>query len=77
MSKYLFSNKDVDCKVVAPKVNLVKANNKRDEIKYILSDIKKCVLDKNICYLPETIPVCDEMNKYTTRFFEDLIREVR
>ncbi len=35
------------------------------------------VLDKNSCYLPETIPLCEEMNKYTNRFFEDLIREVR
>ena len=35
------------------------------------------VLDKNSCYLPETIPLCEEMNKYTNSFFEDLIREVR
>jgi uncharacterized protein len=42
-----------------------------------LDYMEKNVLDKNSCYLPETIPLCDEMNKYTNRFFEDLIREVR
>ena len=42
-----------------------------------LDYMEKNVLDKNICYLPETIPLCNEMNKYTNRFFEDLIREVR
>ena len=69
LSKYLFSNKDVDCKVVAPKVNLVKANNKRDEIKYILSDIKKCVLDKNINY-NEVAFIVSDLNNY-----KDLLKE--
>lgn len=37
-----------------------------------LSYMKKNVLDKNSCYLPETIPLCEEMNKYTNTFFEEL-----
>lgn len=30
------------------------------------------VLDKNKCYLAETIPLCEEMNKYTNQFFKYL-----
>jgi len=42
-----------------------------------LDYMEENVLDKNICYLPETIPLCNEMNKYTNDFFEELIKEVR
>ena len=35
------------------------------------------VLDKNSCYLPETIPLCEEMNEYTNRFFEELTEGIR
>ena len=31
------------------------------------------VLDKNKCYLPETIPLCEEMNRYANRFFAELM----
>jgi len=34
------------------------------------------VLDKNKCYLPETIPLCEEMNKYTNEFYRDLIKDI-
>ena len=37
-----------------------------------LEYMEKYVLDKNVCYLPETIPQCDEMNKYTRDFYETL-----
>ena len=37
-----------------------------------LDFMEKNVLNKNMCYLPETIPMCDEMNAYTNRFFKDL-----
>lgn len=42
-----------------------------------LNYMQRNVLDKNKCYLPETIPLCEEMNKYTTSFFEELIKEIR
>lgn len=42
-----------------------------------LNYIEKNVLDKNNCYLPETIPLCEEMNKYTNRFFKELIEGIR
>ena len=35
------------------------------------------ILDKNICYLPETIPLCEEMNQYTNIFFADLMEGIR
>ena len=34
------------------------------------------VLDKNKCYLPETIKLCDEMNAYTNQFYQDLIEGI-
>ncbi len=34
--------------------------------------MKDYVLNINRCYLPETIPLCNEMNEYTNRFFLDL-----
>ncbi len=41
-----------------------------------LDFMKENVLNKNKCYLPETIPLCDEMNKYTNAFFDDLIKVI-
>ncbi len=38
-----------------------------------LDFMKENVLNKNKCYLPETIPLCDEMNEYTNSFYNDLI----
>ena len=37
-----------------------------------LDFMEKNVLNKNKCYLPETIPLCEEMNQYTNQFFNDL-----
>lgn len=37
-----------------------------------LNYMEENVLDKNKCYLPETIPLCDEMNQYANAFFADL-----
>lgn len=41
-----------------------------------LDYMKNHVLDKNKCYLPETIPLCEEMNAYANRFFEDLVEGI-
>ena len=35
------------------------------------------VLNKNSCYLPETIPLCDEMNEYANRLFFDLMEGIK
>ena len=37
-----------------------------------LNFMRKNVLNQNKCYLPETIPLCEEMNRYTNDFFSDL-----
>ena len=37
-----------------------------------LDFMEKNVLNQNKCYLPETIPFCEEMNLYTNKFFADL-----
>ncbi len=37
-----------------------------------LNYMEKNVLNQNKCYLPETIPLCDEMNRYTNDFFAEL-----
>ena len=37
-----------------------------------LNYMERNVLDKNNCYLPETIPLCEEMNRYTNCFFKDI-----
>ncbi len=37
-----------------------------------LDYMEKNVLNKNKCYLPETKPLCDEMNHYANVFFAEL-----
>ena len=37
-----------------------------------LDFMEKNVLNQNKCYLPETIPLCEEMNLYTNEFFSVL-----
>ena len=42
-----------------------------------LNYMEKNVLDKNNCYLPETIPLCEEMNRYANSFYEELLEGIR
>ncbi len=42
-----------------------------------LDFMKENVLDKNKCYLPETIPMCDEMNEYTNIFYNDIVEGIK
>lgn len=44
-----------------------------DTLKYM----EKNVLNKNKCFLPETIPLCEEMNRYTNDFFTDLTEGIK
>lgn len=41
-----------------------------------LNYMKRNVLDKSKCYLPETIPLCEEMNGFAKSFFEELTRGI-
>lgn len=52
---------------------LVTGSVRRQSLIDTLKYMEQNVLDKNKCYLPETIPLCEEMNKYTDRFFRDLM----
>lgn len=42
-----------------------------------LKFMERNVLNKNNCYLPETIPLCEEMNRYTNSFFEDITEGIK
>ncbi len=42
-----------------------------------LNYMKDNVLNKNACYLPETIPLCEEMNRYTNDFFKELMDDIQ
>ena len=42
-----------------------------------LTYMERNVLNKNKCYLPETIPLCEEMNKFTNDFFKELSEGIR
>ena len=37
-----------------------------------LEYMRNHVLGKNKCYLPETMSLCDEMNSFTEKFFNEL-----
>lgn len=39
--------------------------------------IEKYIIDKNKCYLPETIPLCEESNKYLKTFLQTLKEDIR
>lgn len=41
-----------------------------------LDYMEKNVLGKNKCYLPETIPLCEEMNRYTEEFYKELMENI-
>lgn len=41
-----------------------------------LDFMEKNVLGKNKCYLPETIPLCEEMNRYAEAFYEELLENI-
>ena len=51
----------------------VRGQSLTDTLKFMENN----VLDKNKCYLPETIPLCDEMNAYTNQFYSDLMEGIR
>ncbi len=42
-----------------------------------LDFMKENVLDKSECYLPETIPLCAEMNDYANKFYCDLAEGIK
>ena len=51
---------------------LITGSVRGQSLKETLDYMEKRVLDKNICYLPETIDMCKEMNRFTRAFWEEL-----
>jgi len=56
---------------------LITGSVRGQSLKDTLNYMERNVLDKNKCYLPETIPLCEEMNEYTNRFFGELMEGIR
>lgn len=56
---------------------LITGSVRGQTLKETLKYMKNNVLDRNKCYLPETIPLCEEMNEYADRFYKELTDETR
>ena len=55
---------------------LITGSLKGQNLEETLKFMKNNVLNKNKCYLKETIPLCEEMNKYTNDFYQEIMKEV-
>ncbi len=55
---------------------LITGSIRGQSLQKTLKYMKDNVLNKNKCYLPETIPLCNEMNKATNKFYDDLIEGI-
>lgn len=51
---------------------LITGSVRGQSLKETLQFMKERVLGKNRCYLPETIPLCEEMNRYAEEFFQEI-----
>ena len=56
---------------------LITGSVRGQSLEQTLNYMESYVLDKNQCYLPETIPLCEEMNAFTNKFFSDLTEGIR
>lgn len=56
---------------------LITGSVRGQSLQETLNYMKKNVLNKNKCYLPETIPLCKEMNNYTNEFFDKIIKGIQ
>ena len=55
---------------------LITGSIRGQTLKETLEYMNKNVLNKNKCYLPETLKLCEEMNKYTNNFYEQIIKDI-
>ena len=51
---------------------LITGSVRGQDLPRTLDFMKNNVLDRNRCYLPETIPLCEEMNSYARQFLSEL-----
>lgn len=56
---------------------LITGSVRGQSLKDTLSYMERNVLDKNKCYLPETIPLCEEMNRFARDFYEELQKGIQ
>lgn len=56
---------------------LITGSVRGQSLEETLRFMKENVLNKNKCYLPETIEVCNEMNKRTNEFYYRLIKDIQ
>lgn len=56
---------------------LITGSLRGQSLKETLDYMKENVLNKNKCYLAETIPLCEEMNKYTNQFYDELYNNIK
>ena len=56
---------------------LITGSVRGQSLKDTLAYMEKNVLGKNVCYLPETIPLCEEMNRYAEDFCAALQEGIR
>lgn len=55
---------------------LITGSVRGQTLKETLNYMKDNVLDKNKCYLPETIPLCEKMNEYADGFYKEITDEI-
>ena len=55
---------------------LITGSVRGQSLEETLNFMKENVLNKNKCYLPETIKICDEMNKKTNEFYNRLVEDI-
>lgn len=55
---------------------LITGSVRGQTLKETLEYMNKNVLNKNKCYLPETLKLCEEMNNYTNNFYEQIIKDI-
>lgn len=55
---------------------LITGSVRGQSLQKTLEYMKNNVLNRNKCYLAETIPLCNEMNEVTQKFYDDLIEGI-
>ncbi len=56
---------------------LITGSVRGQDLESTLKFMNENVLDKNKCYLKETIPLCEEMNNYTNEFYKQIIKDIK
>ena len=55
---------------------LITGSVRGQSLEQTLNYMKNKVLQTNKCYLPETIPLCEEMNTYADTFYEEIMKGI-